>query len=229
MADLQNPRLPTTTTAAIAGDLTRARELYLAGGKDSDRQATELLLRAFEASKGAADRVPLDQIDSLSRLVHLLATQGQGELAGRWASTLYSSIMGKEEWLKNATLEDAYVWASKGLAMAGRFVEALNVEDRFIQSVARRLARPSLAVTQSWFRSAVYHYHEGHTTRALIIATKASDIGWRELRGSKEDAQMLAELLLCVKKLQEIEGAPQQAILRTRRKLTETMRLLHES
>lgn len=95
-----------------------------------------------------------------------------------------------------------------------------------MQCVARRLDRPSVAVVQSWFRSALYHYHRGHTTRALVIAAKASDVAWQELRGSKEDARMLADLLICVKQLQLAEGAPAQAIHRTTKKLAQTIKLI---
>jgi hypothetical protein len=229
MAGLENSQRGTTTLANESAELRQARDLYIVGGKESDRKAMEILLRVFEASKDSSERVPLEKIDSLPQLVHLLITQGEREKAGQWAATLWNSIKEKEQWLKRETLQDCYVWASKGLAFAGRLKEALKVEERCVAHVAPRAERPGRAVTQSLFRAAIYHCQQGEMTRGLIKATQASDIGCRFLQGSHEDAQMLFELLLFVKHLQEKAGAPQREIQRTRHRLTATTLLLSKT
>lgn len=224
-------RTPSRTEPPAASDsrLQAARELFLAGSAESDRQATEILLSSLSACKTESGTVPLDKIDSLSQLVHLLATRGSHREAGEWASLLYSSIQGREEWLKKGTLHDSFVWASKALALSGQFEAARTVESRFLRCVAPRVVHPGCAVVQSLYRTAVYHHQEGNSMRALIVAARASDIAWKNLRGSKEDAMMLLELLFFVKALQEQEGAPKPEIARTRNRISETRSFISRS
>jgi len=49
-------------------DLKTARDLYLVGGPESDRQAVTILRRVFEQSRDASGRVPLDKVDSLPQI-----------------------------------------------------------------------------------------------------------------------------------------------------------------
>ncbi len=229
MAEITRTPSRTETPSASDSNLQTARELFLAGSAESDRQATEILLQVLSPYKSNSGSVPLDRVESLAQLVHLLASQGSHREAGEWASLLYSSIEGREEWLKKGTLHDSFVWASKALALAGRAEEARAVETRFLRCVAPRVDRPGCAVVQSLFRTAVYHHQEGNSMRALIAASRASDIGWNNLRGSKEDAMMLLELLFFVKALQEQEGAAKPEIARTRNRISETRSFIARS
>lgn len=229
MAELTRTPSPMKPQSPADPNLQVARELFLTGSAESDRQATELLLQAFSTCKSDSATVPLDKVDSLAQLVQLLATRGSHREAGEWAALLYSSIQGREEWLKKGTLHDSFVWASKALALAGRLEEARAVETRFLRCVAPRVDHPGCAVVQSLYRTAVYHHQEGSPIRALISATRASDIAWKTLRGSKDDAMMLLELLFFVKTLQEQEGAPKQEIARTRNRISETRSFIARS
>jgi hypothetical protein len=222
MAELENRVRDVAPDNSARGQLQSARDLYIVGGKESDRQAMEILLKVFEKNRDASGRVPLDMIDSLPQLVDLLISQGENEKAGQWAASIWNSVKGNEQWLKSQTLQDCYVWASKGFAFSGRFKEALAVEQRCIAHVAPRAERPTIVIVQSLYRAAVYDCQEGDTMRALIKATKACDFGYQALQGTKEDAQMLFDLLLFTKHLQEKEHAPKWDISRTRNRIRST-------
>lgn len=229
MADISHSNINPSSDERQTRDLQSARELYARGDKDSDRQAASIFLRVFEEIKHSTGRVSLEKVDYLPQLVQLLIDQGLREKAGEWAATLFSAVQGKEEWLKRGTLHDCFIWASKGLATAGRFEEARKVEEKLIQSVAPRLEKPGFSVAESFFRTAVYYHQEGHSMRALINAARASDIGWQAFRGSRDEARGLFELLTFVKHLQDREGAPERDIHRTKNRLREAIKVIAQA
>lgn len=209
-------------------DLKIARDLYLVGGPESDRQAVTILRRVFEQSRDASGRVPLDKVDSLPQLIHLLIRHDEREEAGRWASMLLATVSNNEQWLKWRTLQDCYLWASKGLAHARQFDAALKVEARFRAHFAPRAdsqERPAESLkqrVQSLFRSAVYHCQKGDGRRALAELKEANRVGNAFLMGTQEDTRMLFNVLLCVRELQKQKGSSQEDKHLARRLLTAT-------
>jgi hypothetical protein len=226
MADISPGKINLPSDDQQTRELQNARDLYARGDAELDRQAAEIFLRVFQDIKNSSGSVALDKVDYLPQLVQLLVHQGLAEKAGEWAATLFSTVQGKEQWLKRGTLHDCFVWASKGLATAGRFEEARRIEAKFVESVAPRLEKPGFSVAESFFRTAVYYHQEGHSMRALINAARASDIGWQAFRGSRDEARGLFELLSFVKHLQDREGAPERDIQRTKNRLREAVKVI---